>query len=121
MRNSRAMTSLNAIKANLGQRREPLCLVTAGADEDEVARKLDLVEPVLENATSNQVLTGFDSPATLWPHGDFQRVNRETARQILGQRDAMRQAVLSNGFGDSSMGLAEGVFQTWQRAVATTN
>ncbi|HXF10068.1 MAG TPA: MMPL family transporter, partial [Desulfuromonadaceae bacterium] len=121
MHGSRAVASLNAIKKNLGQSREPLCLVAAGGNEAEVAAKLDALQPILENAVSNQTLVKFESPTALWPHPEFQQANRVTAGEIIGRWDSLRQAVITNGFEESSLGLAEGVRQTWQRAVATTN
>lgn len=120
MRDSRAMASLNAIKANLNQQREPLCLVVAGTNETEVARKLDAIEPVLAKALSEGALAGFDLPTMLWPHPGFQQTNRLIAAEVLRQKDALRQAAVAGGFEETSLGLADGVFRTWQRAGATT-
>lgn len=119
-RNSQAYAALDAIQKNLSQQREPLWLVVAGRNESEVARKLDAVEPVLESAVSNRLLTGFTSPDALWPRPDFQDHNRATARKIISERAAFHAAARANGFADDSLGLTDGILAAWQQAISTT-
>ena len=86
-RHSQAYATLDAIKENLGQKREPLWLVVSGRDESEVARKLDAVLPALNAAVSNQTLSGFTLPDALWPRPEFQAANRANAQQLVAERD----------------------------------
>ena len=120
-RNSQAYATLDAIKTNLGQKREPLWLVVSGRDESEVAKKLDAVLPALNAAVSNQTLSGFTLPNALWPRPEFQAANRANAQQLVAERDALRAAALTNGFSEDALGLTESILETWQRAAATTN
>ncbi len=120
-RDSQAYAALEAIQENLGQKREPLWLVVAGTNENEVARQLDAIQPVLENAVSNHVLTGFTSPAAFWPRPEAQTQNRITAGRLIAERNALHAAALANGFAESSLGLTDEIMATWQRAVLATN
>lgn len=120
-RDSQAYTTLDALKSNLNQKREPLWLVVSGRDESEVARRLDTVLPTLTAAISNQTLSGFTLPDALWPRPEFQVSNRANARLLVARRDAFRSAALTNGFSESALGLSEGILTTWQVAIASTN
>jgi predicted RND superfamily exporter protein/lauroyl/myristoyl acyltransferase len=120
-RDSQANTTLDAIKENLNQKREPLWLVISGRDESEVARKLDAVLPALNTAVSNQTLSGFTLPNALWPRPEFQAANRASARQLATEIDLLRATALTNGFSEAALGLANGILETWQRAAVSTN
>jgi predicted exporter/lauroyl/myristoyl acyltransferase len=120
-RGSRAYATLDAIKKNLGQKREPLWLVISGHDESEVAKKLDAVLPALNAAVSNQTLSGFMLPSALWPRPEFQNQNRATAQKIFSEHDAIHAAAATNGFAESSLGLTDEILATWRRAILTTN
>ncbi|HEY5232654.1 MAG TPA: MMPL family transporter [Verrucomicrobiae bacterium] len=120
-RDSHAYATLDAIKTNLGQKREPLWLVIAGQNENEVAQKLAAIEPVLENAVSNGTLASFESPNQLWPRPEFQNQNRAAAQRLISERAALHAAAVTNGFADNSLGLADEILSTWQDAISTTN
>ena len=120
-RDSQAYTTLDAIKANLNQKREPLWLVISGRDESEVARRLDAAMPALNAAVSNQTLSGFTLPNALWPRPEFQVANRANAQQLAAELDSFRATALTNGFSEEALGLAKGIFETWQRAAVSTN
>jgi predicted exporter/lauroyl/myristoyl acyltransferase len=120
-RHSEANAALDAIKENLGQKREPLWLVIAGKNENEVARKLDAIEPILENAVSNRTLTGFTSPDMFWPRPEFQLANRTAAQRLVAERNAIHAAALANGFAEKALGLTDGILDTWQSATRMTN
>ena len=120
-RDSQAYTTLDAVKKILGQKREPLWLVIAGQNENEVARKLDAIQPILENAVSNRTLTGFMSPDLFWPRPEFQSANRAAAQRLIEERNAIHAAALTNGFSEQALGLTDGILDTWQHAAATTN
>jgi predicted RND superfamily exporter protein len=120
-RNSQAYATLDAVKINLGQKREPLWLVISGRDESDVAKKLDAVLPALNAAVSNQTLSGFTLPNALWPRPEFQSANRVNALSLVARGDALRAAALTNGFSEDALGLAKNILETWQRAAASTN
>ncbi len=120
-RDSQAYTTLDAIKENLNQKREPLWLVVSGHNESEVARRLDAVLPMLNAAVSNQTLSGFTLPNALWPRPEFQAANHATARKLAGELDVFRTAALTNGFSEDALGLTKNVLETWHRATTTTN
>jgi uncharacterized protein len=117
-RGSPAYAALDAIKENLGQKHEPLWLVAEGQNESEVGQKLDAIEPILQTAVSNGLLTGYTSPAFLWPRPEFQAANRGAIEKILSERVVLRQAVLTNGFSEAAVGLMNQVLDTWQSALS---
>jgi lauroyl/myristoyl acyltransferase len=118
-RDSQAYATLEAIKANLGQKREPLWLIMPGRSEGDVAKTLDAVLPVLTAAVSNQTLSGFLLPDALWPRPDRQSANRANARQLAAGLEPMRAAAAAAGFSGDALRLAEDVLATWRRAAAT--
>jgi predicted exporter/lauroyl/myristoyl acyltransferase len=120
-RDSQAYATLDAVKKILGQKREPLWLVIAGQNENEVARKLDAIQPILENAVSNRTLTGFMSPDLFWPRPEFQSANRAAAQRLVEERNVIRAAALTNGFSEQALGLTDGILDTWRHATAATN
>jgi len=120
-RNSQAYAALDAVKQNLGQKREPLWLVVSGRNESDVARKLDAIEPILKSAVSNQTLTGFTSPDSLWPRPEFQNENRTAAQKIISEREAIHATALTNGFSENALRLTDNILATWQQASTTTN
>jgi predicted exporter/lauroyl/myristoyl acyltransferase len=117
-RNSPAYAALDMIRDRLGQKHEPLWLVAEGRNESEVGQKLDAIEPVLRSAVSNGLLTGYTSPAFLWPRPEFQAANRAAVQRLISERDDMRRAVLAGGFSEAALGLTDEVLNTWQRAAA---
>jgi uncharacterized protein len=120
-RDSQAYAALETMKTQLGQQQDPLWVVVAGRNEADVAQKLDLIEPVLNSAVSNQWLASFTLPKSLWPHPANQLANEAAARQLINQRAALRDAALTGGFSDDAMGLANTVLDTWERAASATN
>ena len=115
-RNSPAYGALESIKTHLNQEHEPLWLVAEGKDETEVGRKLDLIEPVLESAVSNHMLTGYNSPAILWPRPENQILNKIVLAKIISEREAMHRAILTNGFSQDALGLTDEILKVWQEA-----
>jgi uncharacterized protein len=119
-RHSLAYATLEAVQRHLAQERDPLCLVVEGHDETEVADRLAAVEPVLRQAVSNGVLTGFTLPAALWPHPKHQAANLPAARRLAAEGEALRAAALANGFTPDALGLADNILGAWQRAPVST-
>ncbi len=120
-RHSPAYDTMQAISTNLNQPRQPLWIIISAPSENEIARSLDALQPILENSVSNHTLTGFDSPASLWPRQNLQQQNLVTAKQIIAGRNALHAAAAANGFAPASLGLADGILDTWQRASTSTN
>jgi len=120
-RHSEAYAALDAIKEHLNQNRDPLWVVVAGRNEREVGNRLDAVQPVLNQAVSNGVLSGFMTPAILWPHADNQLSNRTTAQLLISRREAFRTAAQKDGFSSDAMGLMDSLLDIWQRAGSSTN
>lgn len=119
-RNSKAYANLDAIQRKLQQdQAPPLWLIISGPDESAVARKLDAVKPILDEAVSNHILTGFTLASTLWPRPEFQNANRPLARQFAAERDVIHSEFLTNGFTENAFGLTSGILDTWQRAAET--
>jgi predicted RND superfamily exporter protein/lauroyl/myristoyl acyltransferase len=119
-RSSPAYAALEAVKQQLAVKREPLWLLVGGRNENEVATRIAEVEPALNQAVSNGVLTEFTLPSSLWPRPEFQNANRTLARQLSSRKDELRAAVSSQGFTPTSLALTEGILDTWRRAGETT-
>jgi len=118
-RDSKAYAALDKIQRQLGQKEEPLWLIVSGTNETEVARKLDVAKPVLDQAVTNHVLTGYNLADAIWPRPGFQSANRPAAQKLLAERESVHSAILTNGFTETAFGLANGIFDTWQRASET--
>lgn len=112
-RYSQAYVALEAMKKQLSQDRDPLWLVLRGVNEEEVARRLDAVQPVLQAAVSNGVLTGFQLPTVLWPRPENQQANRATADGLVAEREALHEAAREAGFSSEAMGLTDGLLNSW--------
>ena len=118
-RDSKAYAALDLIQHQLGKTNEPLWLLVSGTNETEVAKKLDAAKPILDQAVTNGVLTGYNLASTIWPRPDFQSANRAAVQKLLSEREIVHAEVLTNGFTETAFGLANGIFDTWQRATET--
>ena len=54
-RNSQAYITLDSIKNELNQKRDPLWLMISGHNEQEVANRVDQVEPILKQAKNREL------------------------------------------------------------------
>ena len=115
--NSSAYAALDEIKTNLAQNREPLWLITRGHDEMEVARRLESVKPLLEQAASNHTIGSFTLPTPLWPRPDYQAANRASLAGMLAEQPTLRTAALNAGFSTNSLVMLDNMFNTWQAAL----
>lgn len=120
-RGSQAYAGVAAIKQHLNQNRDPLWLVVAGANESEVARRLDAAMPALDMAVSNQTLASFTLPTALWPRPENQIANRATVARLVAQRETFRTAALAGGFSEDALALTRSLLDSWQIAAAATN
>jgi predicted exporter len=112
---------LEKIQHLLNKEREPLWLIIRGQDESAVAHRLNELQALLTRAVSNHSITDFKLPAPLWPQPAFQAANRATAHRLAAEREVLRQAARMNGFAESSLGLTEGILDTWQTASTTSS
>lgn len=117
---SEAYSTAELISQRLGDRRDPLWLVVSGRDEAEVARRLAAIQPVLQQAVANQVLTNVLLPDALWPHPDHQLANRDTARWLAAQHAALRSAALQAGFSTNALLLTDRILTVWSHAASAT-
>ena len=117
-RNSPAYAGLDQIKSRLAQNREPLWLIARGRDETDIGRRLDAVQPLLDQAVSNNLISSYTLPTPLWPQPDNQAANRATAALLVAQRDTLRSASLAHGFSTNSFVMTDAMLDTWKRAIA---
>lgn len=120
-RRSPAYSALEEIKAALGQRQEPLWLIVSGNTVSEVQNKLDRTVPILNQALSNQVVSGLTLPTVLWPRLEYQQANRSIAGILLARRDVFHRSAAAAGFSEQALRLTDAILDTWQRAVVETN
>ena len=111
--NSPAYRALDQMKKHLAGSREPLWLVAAGRDEQELGRQLQKASTILEAAVSNKAIESFTLPTALWPNPEFQRSNRAAALRLVDWKEPLRQAALSHGFSSNSFVMTAGILETW--------
>jgi uncharacterized protein len=116
--NSPSYAALDEIKTNLTQNREPLWLITRGTSSSEIAHRFESIQPILDEAVSNQTISSFTLPTQLWPREENQAANRQAASQIVSQRLALKQAALAEGFSTNSTIMTDRILDTWQAAAA---
>jgi predicted RND superfamily exporter protein len=117
-RESEAYDALDKIQHNLTQR-DALWLIVGGKDVSDVGARLDQVQGELNHAESNNVISGALLPVQLWPRPQFQNANRATAARLASEGPMLRQAALTNGFGESALGLTDLMLQSWRQAAAS--
>lgn len=125
-RNSPAYAALDQVQRQLtggtgdgaSPGKEPLWLIVHGASPEQVSERLNAAEVVLRTGTNNGTIAGFKLPTPLWPREDLQLQNRAAAAHLVAEFPVLRQAALTNGFSEASLGLAEGVLKTWQSAAS---
>jgi predicted exporter len=118
-RNSEANAALDELKTRLKRTREPLWVVVEGQHETEVARVLASIEPILQRAVANQVISGYTLPGPLWPQVGNQSSNRFAALAVAARRDDLRAATLAAGFSTNSLAIADRVLQVWGQSMVS--
>ena len=118
---SQAYATMDQIKTNLTEQQEPLWVVVSSENESQMARRLNDVNDALSRAKSNEVISGFLLPVNLWPQPERQKQNRTAALSLASRRESFLQAALMNGFSETSVGLANQIFNTWEAASRTSN
>jgi predicted RND superfamily exporter protein/lauroyl/myristoyl acyltransferase len=120
-RNSQAYTTLDEIKNQLNQKREPLWLLVSGTSEKEVCARLEQLEPILQKAAHEQLIASYTLPSALCPKPEFQEQNRVALASLVSQRADFHEAAKTNGFAENSLALADRILDTWTWATAGTN
>jgi predicted RND superfamily exporter protein len=118
-KNSQAYAAVERIKQRLGRTDEPAWVMVHGRNEAEVAARLILVQPWLEQGVSNRAIASFTLPTQLWPQPQNQRANREILCPFLDRASELRNAILAHGFTSNSLALTESLFASWSGACAT--
>jgi predicted exporter len=120
-KNSQAYAALDELKTEMRHTQEPLWVVVEGRAEVDVQARLEKVEAILAREVAAGTISGFTTPASLWPHVANQEANRQIAASLIDRRESYHHQAEAAGFAGNSLGFADGVLQTWQRALATTN
>ena len=117
-RHSSAYAALEEIQTHMGRTREPCWLLVSGRDEDEVARRLDAVQPVLQRAQKKRQIDRFTVPGALWPRPQFQSANRPLAGHLAAARESLKEAAAARGFAGNALAVTDRVLDVWQQASA---
>ena len=118
-RHSSAYATLEEIKVRLSRTQEPFWLLIGGRNEDQVARRLDAIQPILQRAASEQQIRAFTLPTGLWPRPEFQSLNRIAARQLEAERAAVRAAAQAHGFAGNALAFTDSLLNAWRQATVT--
>lgn len=114
-----AEKALEEVTASLGISQDSTWVIVSGSDEREVYQRLSAAEALLNQARSNQVISGYLLPTALWPRVEFQDANRGTARFLGTQGPLLREAALRAGFNTNALFLTEELVRTWARVGAS--
>jgi predicted RND superfamily exporter protein len=115
-RNSQAYATMDAIKNELNQKRDPLWLLISGRTEHEVSVRSERVATVLKQGEQEQLIASYTLPVALWPRPEYQKQNREALSRLVDQRKTLHEAVKTNGFSETSLALADRILDTWKYA-----
>jgi uncharacterized protein len=115
---SPAYQTLDEVKKSFKRLDEPLWLLVQGPSWEEVGRKLDLAEKML-NQEQERWVTNATLPTMLVPRPDRQRTNKELAAALLSRRGQFVAAAEAAGFSTNSVALLDAIFLTWRTAAAS--
>ena len=110
-----AMEALMEIQREIGGFDDALWLIVDGADEGEVADRLEVAGRELAESVQEGLLAGYRLPDALWPRPDVQQENRATALWLSTRLPAAREAALAAGFTEESLQLTKQIFAAWER------
>lgn len=116
-RRSPAYVALEEIRKEMAAGADPYWLIVAGADEQEVAERLEQTLPTLDQARGTGDISDFTLPAELWPRPNFQAANRPALQLILAAQEEMRQAARTAGFTPEAFELTDAMLATWRSAL----
>jgi len=113
-----AEQALEEVTDSLGIPQDTTWIIVAGPHEREVYQRLTQAEALLNQARSNQVISGYLLPTALWPRVEFQDANRASARWLGAQGPLLREAALREGFKTNALFLTDELIRTWASAAA---
>jgi predicted RND superfamily exporter protein/lauroyl/myristoyl acyltransferase len=116
-----AEAALDEITAEMGMPPETLWLVVSGQDEARVYERLHAAEQLLNAAVSNRLVGNCLIPSALWPRGEYQAANRQTAAWLAGQEEPLRRAAAAEGFTSNALVLTDELLKTWRRASVSSD
>jgi lauroyl/myristoyl acyltransferase/predicted exporter len=116
LQSAEAETALAEITAGLGLPKEPLWVVVSGTNESAVYERLAKAATMLDEAQSNQVISGSLLPTALWPQPGRQAANRATARLLGMQGPLLRETAARAGFATNALFLTDELVRAWARA-----
>jgi predicted exporter/outer membrane lipoprotein-sorting protein len=108
-----AQIAFEEIQREIGGQNDPVWLILAGADESEVARRMQRTRSVLDAAVEAGSLEGFTLPDALWPNAEAQQANRTTAGELAGRLPMTTAAALESGFTRDALQLTKATFAAW--------
>jgi predicted exporter/lauroyl/myristoyl acyltransferase len=111
-----AQATLDEMTAELGLPPQPLWLIVPGRDEADVFQRLTNAEVLLNGAVKNHLIEKYLLPDALWPRGENQAANRDTAKWLGTKAPLLRDALANAGFNTNAMVLTEELVRTWAQA-----
>ena len=118
--NSEAQSALDEMTVQLGLPPQPYWLVVTGHDETDVYDRLVIANGLLSEAETNHLIGQFVLPVPLWPHPEFQAVNRQSMTTLANEGPTLRAAALNAGFNTNAVAVTEEIVKTWARAGTST-
>ncbi len=113
---SEAYTALDELKVILGGKEEPLWVLTAGKDEQQVWEKLQAMDITLRGAKEKELIADYLLPTVLWPAPRNQAANKPTAAAIVSRRSELITAPLTNGFSSNAVLVTDRILTAWESA-----
>ncbi len=120
-RNSEAFAAMQKIKRLLTRSQEPLWVLVPGQNETEVGQRLGLLNTILSQSVTSQMIAGFTLPTVVWPHPENQQANRLGMIELLKKRELLRSTALQGGFTTNAFFVTEYILNAWQTATGSPN
>ncbi|MEI7730146.1 MAG: MMPL family transporter [Verrucomicrobiota bacterium] len=117
---SEAEAALEEMQAALGVPKDPLWIIVAGADERDVAQRLQKTETFLNEAQARQDIGGYLLPSMLWPRPDCQASNQAAARVLASRGPLFTATALQEGFSTNALFLTAEMLRTFTRLDGAT-
>ncbi len=114
---SQAFAAVEQMKNALGKIQEPLWVIIAATNETEVLQRLEFSKTQLDIAVSNQFISSYTLPTVLWPNPTNQLANRPAIKQLIAEKEILREAAIKEGFSTNSFVLTENLLQVWNSAL----
>lgn len=113
-RESVAYPTLDQLGKALGSDHEVLHVIAAGSSEEVVSVKLAVARASLSQAREEGLITSFELPDSLWPHGEALQNNLTSASAAISQKQALDSVLAEAGFSDAGAFLTGGILNQWK-------